>query len=170
MSRYVITVTPDTGSDDTRHAYTTVRVDTSTGQTRITELTVRAGDRGGLAPGDLPVLDLDLLVRALTGPAGGRALAEEAAPARATRRRGGRAAAGTAKVAAKVAAKKARKAGERHTGRRAYRRMPEPEDVLAAYQRVGTITGLANHFDVPRHTATGWARRLRGLGYPIGRG
>lgn len=166
MSRYVITVTPDTGSDDTRHAYTTVRVDTSTGQTRITELTVRAGDRGGLAPSDLPVLDLDLLVRALTGPAGGRALtAGETAPVRATARRR---TAGTRKAAAKAGRKAA--AGERQTGRRAYRRMPEPEQVLAAYQRVGTITGLANHFDVPRHTATGWARRLRGLGYPIGRG
>jgi hypothetical protein len=47
--------------------------------------------------------------------------------------------------------------------------MPEPEQVLAAYERVGTITGLANHFEVPRHTATGWARRLRSMGYPIGR-
>jgi hypothetical protein len=165
VSRYVITVTPDTGRDrDAQNAQTTVRVDTSTGQTRITELTVRAGSRGGLAPADMPALDLDLLVRALTGR-GATPLAEQSAsaPARkATRRRGGRAAAGTAK---KTTARKARVA----TGRRAYRRMPEPEQVLAAYEKVGTITGLASHFDVPRHTATGWARRLRSMGYPIGR-
>jgi len=163
VSRYVITVTPDTGRDrDTQNAQTTVRVDTSTGQTRITELTVRAGSKGGLAPADMPALDLDLLVRALTGRSA-TPLSDQAAsaPARkATRRRGGRAAAGTAK---KATARKSAKA------RRAYRRMPEPEQVLAAYEKVGTITGLASHFDVPRHTATGWARRLRGMGYPIGR-
>jgi hypothetical protein len=54
-------------------------------------------------------------------------------------------------------------------GERAYRRMPAPDDVLAAYRKVGTVSGLAEHFDVPRHTVQGWARRLRGLGYQIGR-
>jgi hypothetical protein len=52
---------------------------------------------------------------------------------------------------------------------RAYRRMPAPEDVLAAYRQVGTVSGLADHFGVPRHTVQGWARRLRSQGYQIGR-
>jgi hypothetical protein len=47
--------------------------------------------------------------------------------------------------------------------------MPDASEVLAAYQRIGTITGLAEHYDVPRHTATAWARRLRSQGYAIGR-
>jgi hypothetical protein len=52
---------------------------------------------------------------------------------------------------------------------RAYRRMPDAAEVLAAYQRLGTITELARHYGVPRHTAQGWASRLRRSGYQIGR-
>jgi hypothetical protein len=55
------------------------------------------------------------------------------------------------------------------TGERAYRRMPPAEQVLAAYRQLGTVSALAEHFDVPRHTVQGWARRLRGLGHQIGR-
>ncbi|WP_203907689.1 hypothetical protein [Rhizocola hellebori] len=52
---------------------------------------------------------------------------------------------------------------------RAYRRMPEPEEVLKAYQKAGTVSALAEHFDVPVYTVHSWARRLRGQGYQIGR-
>jgi hypothetical protein len=52
---------------------------------------------------------------------------------------------------------------------RAYRRMPEPDAVIKAYQKVGTISALAEHFDVPVYTAQSWARRLRSQGYQIGR-
>jgi hypothetical protein len=54
-------------------------------------------------------------------------------------------------------------------GERAYRRMPDPVTVMKAYDRVGTISALAEHFDVPHHTVTHWARRLRAQGYQIGR-
>lgn len=54
-------------------------------------------------------------------------------------------------------------------GERAYRRMPDPNEVMAAYEEVGTVSGLAEHFGVPRHTVNHWARRLRGQGYEIGR-
>jgi hypothetical protein len=53
-------------------------------------------------------------------------------------------------------------------GERAYRRMPPAEEVMAAYGQVGTVSGLADFFGVPRHTVQGWARRLRGEGYSIG--
>ena len=52
---------------------------------------------------------------------------------------------------------------------RAYRRMPEANDVLKVYQKVGTISALAEHFDVPVYTVHSWARRLRSQGYQIGR-
>ena len=42
--------------------------------------------------------------------------------------------------------------------------MPEADEVLAAYREVGGTTALARHFGVPRHTATGWLRRLRSQG------
>jgi hypothetical protein len=181
VSKYVITITSDDGAL-TDAAHTTVRVDTSTGQTRITELTVRAADGGGLAPADLPPLDLDLLVRALTATAPALtlpAVAEAAAgpvevppasepAARPRRSATGRQRGRGRKVAAKNTRRRTRQAaGE---GTRPYRRMPEPTEVLTAYEQVGSITGLAEHFGVPRHTVTSWARRLRQQGYPIGRG
>lgn len=55
------------------------------------------------------------------------------------------------------------------TGSRVYRRMPDPDEVMAAYAKAGTVSGLADHFDVPLHTVTHWARRLREQGFQIGR-
>jgi len=52
---------------------------------------------------------------------------------------------------------------------RPYRRMPPADEVLAAYEQTGTVSGLAEHFGVPRHTVQGWARRLRREGHHIGR-
>jgi hypothetical protein len=54
-------------------------------------------------------------------------------------------------------------------GERSYRRMPAAEEVMDAYREVGTVSGLAEHFDVPVYTVHSWARRLRGQGYQIGR-
>jgi hypothetical protein len=275
VSRFVITIAPDNGDvDDSASAQTTVRVDTSSGQTRITELTIKAADGGGLAPADLPAVDLELLIRALAAQssiqtlpatdvmhlespanlaetvepsevaaeptveasrpaaetqtatrkapgrkaagrkaaagkaaagkaagrkAGGRAAGKKAEPSKAAGRGSAGVAARTGRKAAKAAAakatgakaagtkatgtkatgakaagakatrggRKAAAAGQRET--RAYRRMPEPAEVLAAYARAGSITGLAQHYGVPRHTANGWARRLRNQGHAIGR-
>lgn len=47
---------------------------------------------------------------------------------------------------------------------RAYRRMPDPVALQAVYAEVGSIAGVAKHFDVPTHTAQGWIGRLRKLG------
>lgn len=61
-------------------------------------------------------------------------------------------------------------ASQKTTGReRAYRRMPDPDTIMKAYRKVGTVSGLADRFNVPRHTVTHWARRLRSQGYNIGR-
>lgn len=59
--------------------------------------------------------------------------------------------------------------GPTPAGERVYRRMPAAEEVLAAYQKAGTVSGLAAQFGVPTHTAQGWARRLRQKGHQIGR-
>lgn len=58
----------------------------------------------------------------------------------------------------------------KRSGARPYRRMPDPDEVMAAYQQVGTVSGLADHFGVPRYTVQNWAARLRTMGYDIGRG
>ena len=52
---------------------------------------------------------------------------------------------------------------------RPYRRMPDPDIIMKAYRKVGTVTGLADRFEVPRHTVNHWVRRLRDQGYEIGR-
>lgn len=202
MSKYVITIAPDE-EVIADAAQTTVRIDTSTGQTLITELTVRAADGGGLAPADLPPIDLDLLVRALTAstpamtlPSVEEARAAAALPAagsgglmaggtedgRARRGRGGgrRAASTRGRGGKRTAAKATKQAASKATRRRAarqstgegtrpYRKMPDPDEVISAYEQAGSITGLAEHYGVPRHTVTSWARRLRQQGYAIGR-
>jgi len=181
VAGYTITIAP---TDDDSGAETTIRVDTSTGDARIIELTVRAADGGGLLPQQLPAVNLAELI-AVLAPSAPAISAEPAAqpavthtseadagvseptppPAAPTRTRGVR------KKATKKAATRTRQAKAEQTtaaassnGRRAYRRMPESSEVLDAYRQVGGTTALARHFGVPRHTATGWLRRLRGQG------
>ncbi|HZM78839.1 MAG TPA: hypothetical protein VFC19_24185 [Candidatus Limnocylindrales bacterium] len=81
------------------------------------------------------------------------------------------------RVAASAPASKARR-GRRVKGgtskatidaARPYRRMPDPDTIMKAYRKVGTVSGLADRFEVPRHTVNHWARRLRSQGYDIGR-
>jgi len=78
MSSYTITITPD----DTTRASTTLRVDVTENTPRITELQVRAGTATGLSAQQLPAVDLDLLLRAVTPgtvPTSIQAAAERAA-------------------------------------------------------------------------------------------
>jgi hypothetical protein len=45
------------------------------------------------------------------------------------------------------------------TSARVYRRAPD--DLAAVLEEVGTVTGVAAHYEVPRYTAQGWVSRLR---------
>jgi hypothetical protein len=169
MSGYTVTITPSGGQSGPQ---TTIQVDTTSGAARVTELTVRASG-SGLSPTELPVIDLAGLVAALA-PGSAPALtaaaaapaATEAAPAPATRGRRPR------KAVAEAPKKVTRGGRRRGAGAeeapakagRAYRRMPAQEEVLSAWNDSRSATQVANHFDVPRHTATGWLRRLRQLG------
>lgn len=172
MASFTITVTPDDGAG----AQTTIRVKTAPGSARITELTVKATGGGGLSPDELSAVDLDALIAAIA-PAGTTTITELATevptggPAHLPGKPGRRAKAADPRAAhTKAANGKSRRTmaatdGERSdTGRRAYRRMPEVDEVLDAYRRVGGTTALARYFGVPRHTATGWLRRLRSMG------
>jgi hypothetical protein len=177
MSSYTITITPD----DTTHASTTLRVDVSDNAARITELLVRAGAAAGLSPQQLPVVDLDLLLRAVgfAAPSAIPATVVDeatvtAAPAR--RVRGGRTGARTRRATTKQAEPKAAskrggaktgraaKAATRSTsgGERAYRRAPA--DLVEVFGKVGGVTAVARHYGVPRYTAQSWIRRLRNEG------
>ncbi len=94
--------------------------------------------------------------------AAGDTVAAAAAGARSRGRRGGRTSAADAAKRTKATKATARQAA------RPYRRMPAADQVMAAYRTIGSVSGLAEHFDVPVHTVQGWARQLRRHGYPIG--
>jgi hypothetical protein len=164
VSGYTVTITPSAGQSGPQ---TTIQVDTTSGAARVTELTVKASGLG-LTPQELPVIDLAGLVAALAPgsvPAIDAAPASApAAPARQTRTRRARKAAEAPKKAtrgrrrASGATEAPAKAG------RAYRRMPDQDEVVAAWNESHSASAVATHFGVPRHTATGWLRRLKSIG------
>ncbi len=173
VNRFVITIARER---DTRASdpHATITVEVSEGRANATELTVRAGKGGSVDRASLPVVDA--LMQALSAdeaPAARAAVTASAdrvvesapvapaAPAAPARKRASRAAA--------AGGRRSKKAAAASDSGRAYRRMPEPDEVLAAYQEVGTVSGLADHFGVPLHTVKGWARRLRQMGYEFAR-
>ncbi len=109
------------------------------------------------------------------GSAGAPAAAAIPQPAAGGRRRAGtgnKAAANKSVPPARKTTTKARtaKASGATSGgtARAYRRMPD--DLAAVYQQAGSASAVAEHYQVPRHTANGWIRRLREQGIiPTGR-
>jgi hypothetical protein len=136
----------------------------------VTELTVRASGNG-LSPQELPVIDLAGLVAALapattpaiTAAAAPQAAAAAPAPARQSRPRRGRKAA-EAPAKATRGRRRAAAAAEAPKAGRAYRRMPPQDEFLAAWNETRSASAIAAHFDVPRHTAQGWLRRMRSMG------
>ncbi|MER7894465.1 hypothetical protein ABTX15_32170 [Micromonospora sp. NPDC094482] len=216
MTSYTITIAPD----DPSQATTTLTVELNGASARITELLVRAGDGDGLTPGQIPTVDLDLLLKAVTPTVDGQqaitmlpspaaddatnpkddertvpdtqpaqaadivtSVADEPATpipaksdttevavpkqtsrakAQATRatRTGGRKAAAVAKATNTTRKTKQTAKAEPSTGKgRSYRR--SPSDLESVYQQAGGVAALADHYDVPRHTAQGWIRTLR---------
>jgi hypothetical protein len=197
VSSYTISITPDNAAN----ASTVVRVDLGA-DVRITELTVRAGTGDGLSAHQVPAVDLDMLLRALTVTGGPsaieaavasespapetvvEAISEEATgsvrPTKRAKATGGRAAkratksAGASKSTGRVTrTATARKAAHKGTsgtatGRRAYRKLPD--DVADVFRQLNSVTAVAAHYGVPRHTAQGWIGRLRKEGaLPAGR-
>lgn len=159
MNSYTIVITPDSPEKHTPNTppQTTIRVDTSSGEPRITEVTIRSTTQDGLSVGAASVIDLELLVRALitgtrtTNLTSTAVAAEGASP-------------GTHNTTKELDDPGPAPTGEKSISRsaRKYRRMPEAAEVLAAYERIGTVTGMAKHFGVPRHTAQSWMTRIRG--------
>ncbi|WP_216918032.1 hypothetical protein [Nocardia noduli] len=46
---------------------------------------------------------------------------------------------------------------------RSYRKMPDADELSELYEQLGTVTAVAKHYGVPRHSAQGWMGRLRKL-------
>nr|QLK01523.1 hypothetical protein HZU44_18480 [Micromonospora carbonacea] len=208
-------------ADDPSQATTTVRVEFNGATARITELLVRAGEGDGLTAGQIPAVDLDLLLKAVTAAVGGQqaltvspAAPADDAPAgvsvdedpaadtdaglpvaattstadqpatttpvqseptevavpRQTSRAKAQAAGAARPRGRKATGAKATNAGRKATKQtakgqaspgtgRVYRR--SPDDLESVYQQAGSPAALADHYNVPRHTAQGWIRTLR---------
>ncbi len=165
MGDYTITIRAE-GAD----TETVICVDMDGSTPRVVELAMRAGS--GISAPTLPSFDLNLLLRALfpsgaapatpavvestVGPAVEESSAEQpratSAGKRSVRSGANRAASGAGRRRSEAPVPKGR----------VYRRMPE--DVVEVFNRTGTVTAVAEHYGVPRHTAQGWIGRLRRRG------
>ncbi len=171
MSSYTITIRADDAKAETK-----VTVDDSGGRPKVTEVSVRAISGAGLSAQQLSAIDPDLLLRAVAPRAatasGSSAAASTAAarPRKAAKKasRGSRGAkagakkAGVKKAVAKTTGRRAKRttaSASRGAGARIYRRTPD--DLAATFASVGSISAVARHYGVPRHTAQGWIARLR---------
>lgn len=88
-----------------------------------------------------------------------KAAAAKTPPVSASKRAATRA---TAPAKSEAPAKRARRAtttATSSTSGRVYRRTPD--DLAAVFAQVGTVAGIAAHYQVPRYTAQGWVSRLR---------
>jgi hypothetical protein len=63
--RYIVTVAPEDAKSG--HATTTMVVESDGGESRVTEMTVKSGDPGGLISGKIPAIDLNKLVESIAG-------------------------------------------------------------------------------------------------------
>ncbi|MBX7266877.1 hypothetical protein KIF24_13150 [Micromonospora sp. Llam7] len=165
MGDYTITIRAESADTET-----VICVDMDDSTPRVVELVMRAGS--GMSAPALPSFDLNLLLRALfpdrtvpvaptaaehaVGSSAEEPSAEQpratAAGKRSVRSGANRAAAGAARRRTEASVPKGR----------VYRRMPD--DVVEVFNRTGTVTAVAEHYGVPRHTAQGWIGRLRRRG------
>lgn len=79
-----------------------------------------------------------------------------------TRRRPRSEATGHTKVASTRKTRAAQEKAPAEGQARVYRRMPD--DFSAVAQELNSATAIAEHYEVPRHTAQNWLRRLRAAG------
>ncbi len=173
MSRYVITITrlDAGGGSDGGTPQAIIRVKTDDGQAYLEEVTMRASEGAALAPGQVPPVDLTMLVRAFAhrpdlAPAieADALVARPVAPIRIRRTTTDRR---TKRSRIPATGVDWNSSGGAASMDRAYRRMPDVATLRAVYAQTHTITGLAAHFGVPRHTAQGWVTRLRNKGIAL---
>lgn len=165
MTQYLVTITPvaSAGSDADAGPSMIVRVEVSDGEAHIVELNARAPAGTDLSS-NLPPIDLRRLAEVFGAQ-------PEAVPVR-------RAVAPPVRTSPPVpphrhpapapapapAQKRARSTKEIEVRTaRAYRRMPDIEELQTVYAEVGSIAGVAKRYGVPTHTAQGWIGRLRRL-------
>ncbi|WP_459546643.1 hypothetical protein [Nocardia sp. X0981] len=167
MSKYTVVITrEEPGATDARCPRLTMYIDTGAPGPRVTGVAVSTQEAEGLTAENIPRVDLAAVVEALAArlpaengrpqrysPESSRVAPSGAEPA-------GRSAAPDMAGPATVPSSPAAHSAEPVPGR-AYRKMPDPAELRENLQKIGTVTGLAKYYGVPRHTAQGWVGRLR---------
>jgi hypothetical protein len=149
MGSYIVTIADVEPLADPSSPRTeaVLRVETGAPEPRIAEMAIRSTTGDGLRPLDFGRIDLLSVVTAL---AAGVLGPQSSTPGPAAQ-----------VPALPPVAEPVRGAGRRRNPDRPYRRMPEADEVLATLDRLGTVTAVAEHYGVPRHTAQGWVSRIR---------
>ncbi|WP_215544126.1 hypothetical protein [Amycolatopsis sp. CA-230715] len=129
----------------------TVLIETSGDKPYVKELTIRTGAEGVSAAQSLARIDPAQLALAF------RPEQRQPAPP-APQKAQAKSAKGTAE---RRPAKTRKQNAAKPRPARTYRRAPEFDELAKVYDEVGTITGVASHYDVPVHTAQGWVTRMR---------
>jgi hypothetical protein len=155
VTQYLVTISPvpEGGSDTASGPSMIVRIEVSGGTAHVIELNARA-HAGGDLTANLPPVDLKRLAEVFGSVEAAPVPAHRpAAPARRA----------SARPSAPAPAPKRARSGKEPEIRtaRAYRKMPEAEELHGVYAEVGSIAGVARHYGVPTHTAQGWIGRLR---------
>jgi hypothetical protein len=140
-----------------------MRVEAGNGRAVIKALTMHMPEGAKLVAGDLLAVDLQLLAQAFAAPTAENGSYPEpsAHPHAPLVTSSGD---GVVTTVDGAVASVARPAGPPGRRERAYRRMPDPAELKAAYLETRSITGVAERYGVPTHTAQGWIGRLRRKG------
>ena len=163
MARYTVTIEQDVDNRSAEPLATAIiRLDVGGATPGIVEMVLKSSGAGGLLAATLPRIDLEGVIAALQTGVGRAAIdrrptqtmpasTENSAEDTDSLHQTPHPAVGVTSMPAKPDGK----------GERVYRKMPPEAELLATFDRIGTVTGLAKHYGVPRHTAQGWIGRLR---------
>ncbi len=177
MSSYTIVITSDVTQDGDMiadNSQLTIRVDVTPPEPRVTAIAINSTSQSGLTSLNVPRINIAAIVTALAARFPPQSLAPvraavlpattEQHPAEQTP------SAPVDKGAAELVTQFDTVPEPPRTGHtaatRAYRKMPDTSELRDSYQRLGTVTAVARHYGVPRHTAQGWIGRLRKLESP----
>ncbi|WUA09368.1 hypothetical protein OG225_06670 [Nocardia sp. NBC_01377] len=182
MPNYTVVITPDSVGDQGESGdapQLTVRVEATAQDARVTEIAISTTAPTGLTSQSLDVIDMTAIATALSlrfPPSTARVAAvksavpvSDRAPASASERIVREEISVPTRTTAVTSAAAVPGATGEDAGR-AYRRMPDVSELRAAYENLGTVTAVAKHYGVPRHTAQGWMGRLRKLDQPVDAG
>lgn len=162
MTIYAITIQPVTrDGQPAESARAVICVDTSGESPRIVEMTLQSSAPNGLTSASLPRIDLGRIAQALQAGIAG------ATPTNAEGCNNGEAENVSQRDSITLRENALSESNGQRTDAtesgRVYRRMPDVSELRAVYDRIGSVTGVAKHYGVPRHTAQGWMGRLRKL-------